>query len=183
MAIGRTFKEALQKAIRSLEIDRYGLEETNISQRGAKDNENVIEEIIREKLKLPNWERVWYIAQAFRLGWSVEEIYEHTRIDPWFLSNIQQIVTLEEELKTIGPSSGPLLYEAKEYGFSDRRLAQLWNISEAEVRGLRKAAGIKAIFKRVDTCAAEFEAYTPYLYSTYERECEARPTKRKKLLF
>ena len=201
MAIGRTFKEALQKAIRSLEIDRYGLEEMNRSHREAKDKiprfpfaepalrpaqgrraRDDIEEIIQEKLKLPTWERVWDIAQALRLGWTVEEIYELTRIDPWFLSNIQEIVALEEELKTAGASSGPLLRKAKEYGFSDRGLAQIWNTSEARVRKLRKDGGIRVTFKRVDTCAAEFEAYTPYLYSTYERECEAQPTRQKKIV-
>ncbi|OGW17583.1 MAG: carbamoyl phosphate synthase large subunit [Nitrospinae bacterium RIFCSPLOWO2_12_FULL_45_22] len=201
MAIGRTFKEALQKAIRSLEIDRYGLEEMNRSHREAKDKiprfpfaepalrpvqgrraRDDIEEIIQEKLKLPTWERVWDIAQALRLGWTVEEIYELTRIDPWFLSNIQEIVALEEELKTAGASSGPLLRKAKEYGFSDRGLAQIWNTSEARVRRLRKEGGIRVTFKRVDTCAAEFEAYTPYLYSTYERECEAQPTRQKKIV-
>ena len=187
MAIGRTFKEALQKAIRSLEIDRYGLEEMNRSKRDANDNENdrlgfFSEGIVREKFRCPTWERVWDIAQALRLGWTVEEIYELTRIDPWFLSNIQEIVALEEELKTAGASSGPLLRKAKEYGFSDRGLAQIWNTSEARVRRLRKEGGIRVTFKRVDTCAAEFEAYTPYLYSTYERECEAQPTRQKKIV-
>ena len=187
MAIGRTFKEALQKAIRSLEIDRYGLEEMNRSKRDANDNENdrlgfFSEGIVREKFRCPTWERVWDIAQALRLGWTVEEIYELTRIDPWFLSNIQEIVALEEELKTAGASSGPLLRKAKEYGFSDRGLAQIWNTSEARVRKLRKDGGIRVTFKRVDTCAAEFEAYTPYLYSTYERECEAQPTRQKKIV-
>jgi carbamoyl-phosphate synthase large subunit len=176
MAIGRTFKEALHKAIRSLEIDRYGLEPVLSKDQKAK------EEIVKEKLRYPNWERVWYIAEAFRLGWSIEEIYNLTQIDPWFLFNIKEILALENELQASGAKKGMLLRKAKEYGFSDIRLAQLWNTTESKIREQRKEEGIAVTFKRVDTCAAEFEAYTPYLYSTYEQECEARPTKRKKIV-
>lgn len=193
MSIGRTFKESLQKALRSLEIGSYGLEEVR-----ARPDE------IKARLKNPNAERLWYIAQALRQGMTVEEIHELTSIDPWFLNNIRQIVEMEERLKAEGLRlKGETLSKAKEYGFSDRRIAELTGRMEEEIRGLRKTYGIKPVYKLVDTCAAEFEAYTPYLYSTHERpfysaevlksgssegdfrvtiECEANPTKRKKVV-
>jgi carbamoyl-phosphate synthase large subunit len=169
MSIGRTFKESLQKAIRSLEMDTYGLEEikTDVPR-------------IKAKLKTPNPERLWYIAQALRQGFSLQEIYEITRIDPWFLENIRQIIDMEEEIKDSGANIHPssdlshhqplknLLQKAKEYGFSDKRIAGLLNVQEAEVREAREKVDIHAVYKMVDTCAAEFAAYTPYLYSTYE---------------
>ncbi|MDO8746997.1 MAG: carbamoyl-phosphate synthase large subunit, partial [Thermodesulfovibrionales bacterium] len=192
MSIGRTFKESLQKAIRSLEIDSYGFEEMDISTAELK-----------AKLKIPNAERLWYIAQAMRNGMPVNEIYELTWIDPWFLNNIRQIVEMEEEIKgsrgqgvkesRVGVSVNsdsiskkltlktdtdtnlnprtlePLLRKAKEYGFSDRRIAKLSGKTEAEIRKLRNESGIKPVYKMVDTCAAEFAAYTPYMYSTYEK--------------
>lgn len=163
MSIGRTFKESLQKALRSLENGSYGLEEV------AGDVEK-----IKKKLKIPSAERIWYVAQALRTGMSVEEIYEHSMIDPWFLNNLREIIEFEEEIKRSAVScqlsaKPELLREAKEFGFSDRRLGQLIGSSEAEIRNLRKEYGIKPVYKMVDTCAAEFEAYTPYLYSTYER--------------
>ncbi|MDI6890438.1 MAG: carbamoyl-phosphate synthase large subunit [Thermodesulfovibrionales bacterium] len=172
MAIGRTFKESLQKAIRSLEIDSYGLEDlkADIS-------------IIRAKLKTPNSERVWYIAQALREGMSIQEIYELTWIDPWFLNNIKQIIDMEERIRNYGRgikkeaslSLAPylipkdLLIDAKGYGFSDRRIAELLNVEESDLRHLRRQHGMHAVYKMVDTCGAEFAAYTPYLYSTYEK--------------
>ena len=172
MAIGRTFKEALQKAIVSMEIDRYGFEAV------SSDMEN-----IKKKLRVPNWERVWYIAEAMRSGMGLDEIYELTKIDRWFLHNMKEIVEFE---KTVGSRQSPIssqqLRRAKELGFSDRRLAELTKTKEIEIRKLRKEYGVKAVFKRVDTCAAEFVAHTPYLYSTYEKECEAEPTKRKKIM-
>ena len=181
MAIGRTFKEALQKAIVSMEIDRYGFEAV------SSDMEN-----IKKKLRVPNWERVWYIAEAMRSGMGLDEIYELTKIDRWFLHNMKEIVETEdriqktevriEELQTPNSELQTLLQRAKELGFSDRRLAELTKTKEIEIRKLRKEAGVKAVFKRVDTCAAEFVAHTPYLYSTYEKECEAEPTKRKKIM-
>ncbi len=165
MSIGRTFKESLQKALRSLENGSYGLEDIN-------DDINVI----KSRLKNPNAERVWYIAQALREGMSIQEIYELTWIDLWFLHNIKQIIDMEEKIKRHGAMSTghgnltpTLLRESKEYGFSDRRLAQLLNVDETEIRMLRKENNIDPVYKMVDTCGAEFAAYTPYLYSTYEK--------------
>jgi len=203
MAIGRTFKESLQKAIRSLEISSYGFEylKADIS-------------LIKRKLKIPNAERVWYIAQALRDGMSIMEIYELTWIDPWFLYNIKQIIDMEEKIRNYGRgikkeaslSLAPylipkdLLMDAKGLGFSDRRIAELLNVEEIDIRHLRQQLRMRAVYKMVDTCAAEFAAYTPYMYSTYEKpftppqpplakggnggvvECEANPSSRKKVI-
>ncbi|MFQ5989176.1 MAG: carbamoyl-phosphate synthase large subunit [Candidatus Methylomirabilales bacterium] len=190
MAIGRTFKEALQKAIRSLEIDVYGLKSraTDYSPRAADRNAESWRELIREKLRISNWERLFYIAEAFRHLINVQEIYELTQIDPWFLENIREIVELEEALAAERSKSllrlltPQKLRIAKEMGFADRRLAQLTGSDELTIRDARRKLGIQTTFKMVDTCAAEFEAFTPYLYSTYERECEANPTTRKKVV-
>ncbi len=197
MSIGRTFKESLQKGLRSLETGSAGLEPVD----------NSIEEI-RAKLKTPNADRIWYITQALRQGISIEEVYSLTWVDPWFLHNIKQIIEMEERLKEkeslfVAELIGlPLLREAKEYGFSDKRIAALTGTQEKDIRDLRRSNGIKPVYKLVDTCAAEFEAYTPYLYSTYEKpfysiaeggvrnselkpeavECEANPTGRKKVI-
>ncbi len=160
MSIGRTFKESLQKALRSLEIESYGLEEIKV---GTDE--------LRAKLKNPNAERIWYIAQALRQGISVEEVHDLTSIDPWFLNNIKQIVEMEEKIREVRKSGKveSVLRDAKEFGFSDKRIAELTGKTDVEIRRLRKDLGIKPVYKLVDTCAAEFEAYTPYLYSTYER--------------
>jgi carbamoyl-phosphate synthase large subunit len=184
MAIGRTFKEALQKAVRSLEIDAYGLESRLHD--GQVDREAALHGI-RERLRVPKWDRIFHIADALRLGMTVEEVSALTRIDPWFLANIGQIVEAEARLR--GPETersslrrlltAPAMRDAKALGFSDRRLAQLVGSDERTVRETRKKLGVEATFKMVDTCAAEFVAYTPYLYSTYERECEAFPSGRK----
>ncbi len=187
MAIGRTFKEALQKAIRSLEIDAYGLE-TRI--RDGQDGRDALLKGIRESLRVPKWDRVFHIADALRLGMNLTEIHALTKIDPWFLANIRQIVEFEEWLRRsedVRPPlmrllTRPVMRRAKELGFSDRRLARLVGSEELTVRDARKRMGIEATFKVVDTCAAEFVAYTPYLYSTYERECEANPTDRPKVV-
>ena len=192
MAIGRTFKEALLKAVRSLEIGRYGLPPI-FSEAQRRTPEAY--ETVQRMLRWPNWERLWYIAEAFRVGFSIEVIHELSHIDPWFLANIQEIVAFEERLmkaldgpRQPSPLMGEgwrgdeLLREAKELGFSDRYLATWLGHSELEVRAQRLQLGIQATFKRVDTCAAEFEAYTPYLYSTYEHECEANPTSRRKIM-
>ncbi len=190
MAIGRTFKESFQKALRSLEIGSSGLETINAD----------IKEI-RAKLKIPNAERIWYIAQAMRHGIGLDEIHTLCRVDPWFLHNIQQIVGMEARIKNLSANTlevNEILRKAKEYGYSDKRIAELSAMSETEIRHLRKNNGIKPVYKLVDTCAAEFEAYTPYFYSTYERpfyrildsesekldifENEAVPTNRKKVI-
>jgi carbamoyl-phosphate synthase large subunit len=173
MAIGRTFKEALQKGLRSLEIGSFGFEikSSDIN-------------LIKEKLRIPNPDRLWYIADAIRIGTSIEEIYSLTKIDKWFLYNIKEIVDMERGIisnRYIFPSY-ELLKEAKEFGFSDVRIAQLTGNDEMKIRRLRESMGIIPTYKRVDTCAAEFEAYTPYLYSTYEVEDEARVTDRKKVV-
>jgi len=173
MAIGRTFKEALQKAICSLEQDRWGL---------TLDQPLTDLDELRAKLRIPNAERVFAIAEAYRRGIATQEIYALTRIDPWFLGNIREIVEFEPEIQRAGLSSAPILRRAKQLGFSDRRIAELTGTTELEVRKTRLDRGIRATFKMVDTCAAEFVAYTPYLYSTYEEEDEAPPTDRPKVV-
>jgi carbamoyl-phosphate synthase large subunit len=166
MSIGRTFKESLQKAIRSLEIGTRGFEDVSSDMNS-----------IKSKLKTPNAERLWYIAQAMREGMSIQEIYELTWIDVWFLHNIKQIIDMEREIRLISsefnvrsltPEIIEMLKEAKRHGFSDRRIGQLLGAQEADIRHIRRENSIQAIYKIVDTCAAEFAAYTPYLYSSYE---------------
>ncbi len=191
MAIGRTFKESLQKALRSLEIGSHGFESRLFAEPCSlpcrADNNQV--NLIETKLRTPNWERLWYLGDALRCGMSVERIHELSHIDPWFIENIRQII--EEEGRLVGKAhllktGGDLLQEtllqAKQYGFSDKRLAALWSSSEKIVREKRLAEGIRPVYKRVDTCGAEFVAHTPYLYSTYEQQCEALPTDRKKIM-
>ena len=187
MAIGRTFKEALQKGLRSLEIGRFGLG-------GDSSDGNPSHEEIRQKLAIPNAERLVYIRHALLAGMDVEEINQLSRIDPWFLANLKEIVDMERRIKAYRveefglfkqntpPIPTQLLRKAKEYGFSDRQIANLLNSDEASIRNLRKSAGIEAVYKLVDTCGAEFEAYTPYYYSTYEREDESRVSQRRKIM-
>jgi carbamoyl-phosphate synthase large subunit len=177
MAIGRTFKEALQKAIRSLEIDRYSLDKKHT-------NGELNLAGLKKKLRTNCWDKIWYVAEAFRRRLSSDEIFRLTRIDPWFLNNINDIVRLEKGIKsTTFDKLGPdLTLIAKEYGFSDKYLASLFNISEQNFRKRRQRMEIKTVYKTVDTCGAEFEAHTPYLYSTFENECEANPTNRKKVI-
>ena len=176
MAIGRTFKEALQKSIRSLEIDRYGL--------GSDGKDNIREELLNSKLSIPNQDRVFYIKYAFEKGMSVEEISSYTKIDPWFLFNIKQLVEFEKGFKCrdIKNITSKNLHEAKKLGYSDIQIAYLCNTHENEVRALRSKFNIKAIFKTVDTCAGEFEAYTPYYYSTYESESEVVSSDKEKII-
>ncbi len=166
MAIGRTFKEALQKAIRALEINRWGFEE-KFKIRARK--------ILNRDRTQPNAERLWFIADALRAGISVKEIFELTQIDPFFLQNIKEIVDFENELKLLKKDSPglELLRRAKELGFSDRRIGELTGLKEHEVRRIREKARILPVWKVVDTCAGEFESETPYFYSTYEEENEA----------
>jgi carbamoyl-phosphate synthase large subunit len=170
MAIGRTFKESFQKALRGLEIGRFGL---GCDHKDLWDTpaEPSIGDILN-KLATPNVERPWYIRYALLAGLSVDEIHQHTKIDRWFLDEIQQIVEVEGRLRScpdLEKASDELLWTAKQHGFSDRQLAHIWRTSEGEVRRWRKARGIEPVYKLVDTCAAEFEAYTPYYYSSYER--------------
>jgi carbamoyl-phosphate synthase large subunit len=173
MAIGRTFKEALQKALRSLEQDRYGF---------GLSGPVPEPEALRDRLRVPNAERVVYIAEALRGGMTTDEIATLTRIDPWFLVQIRELVEFEEAWRAAPDLSAPALRRAKRLGFSDRRLAELGGRTEGEIRLVRQAHGIRATFKMVDTCAAEFVAHTPYLYSTYEEEDEAPRTNRPKVV-
>ncbi|MEO8603493.1 MAG: carbamoyl-phosphate synthase large subunit, partial [bacterium] len=171
MAIGRTFKESLQKALRSLEIDSYGFDDKG---RGPRATGTALD----DKLRIPNARRIWYVADAFREGYSIEQIFALSKIDPWFLENIRQIVAEEADV-SLAPEA---LRRAKAMGFSDVRLAQLLDRTEEEVRQARLAAGIVPAYKTVDTCGAEFQAHTPYLYSTYEHEDESGVTARKKIM-
>jgi carbamoyl-phosphate synthase large subunit len=172
MAIGRTFKEALQKSIRSLEQDRWGL----TLGRTLDDAE------LRRLLQVPNPDRMFAIGDAYRAGLTTETIHTLTRIDPWFLENMREIVAFEPHIAEAALADADVLRRAKQLGFADRRIAELAGTSEATVRARRREAGIRAIFKTVDTCAAEFVAHTPYLYSTYEEEDEAPPTTRRKVV-
>jgi len=170
MAIGRTFKESLQKALRGLEVNRFGIGCDRKDRWGTPDQPT--HEEITHKLASPNAERIWYVRYAFKEGMSVEEVHARTKIDPWFLNAILDLVHVEDELRACGTlenASADLLLKAKQNGFSDRQLATLWNCQTTDVRRARAKFGIEAVFKSVDTCAAEFEAYTPYYYSTYER--------------
>ena len=169
MAIGRTFKEALQKALRSLEIKRFGL-------LGDGADRDVDLETLRLKLAIANAERIFYIAQAFQKCASVEEVYELTKIDRWFLRNIAEVVAETGCLKT------KTFLRAKKFGFSDRQLAVARSASENAIRSKRKAEGVIPTYRLVDTCAAEFEAYTPYYYSTYGDENERRESDKRKIM-
>ena len=201
MAIGRTFKESMHKALRSLETGSWGFEKVVRSTREGLNFRATDEEkdVIKAKLKTPGAQRPWFLMEAFRAGMGVDEAYDLTGIDRWFLHNLMEIIQLEEGISrqadAFGELSSEILRKAKEYGFSNRMLATLTKKTEAEVRELLKAAGIEPVFKTVDTCAAEFEAHTPYLYSTYERpyynisdpeakaaSCEAAPTDKKKVM-
>ncbi len=183
MAIGRTFKEALQKAVRSLELRRFGLGLDSLDQtRSGSPPER--QEIVN-KLKTPNADRLYYIRYALLGGMSVEDVAEITHIDPWFLDNIAEIIEFEHQLTEIGElekASAELLREAKQLGFSDVQLGHALQAKPHQVRDRLDREGIRVTYKLVDTCAAEFEAYTPYYYSTYEAECEARVSDRPKII-
>ncbi|PXF56927.1 MAG: carbamoyl phosphate synthase large subunit [Deltaproteobacteria bacterium] len=182
MAIGRTFKEALQKAVRSLEIGRFGLGSDTPMGRESRPNSHEIE----KGLINPNSNRIFQIYEALEQGMTLERIHELTRIDPWFLFHVQQIHDLEQQLgqmaqKGLGPGKWDpeFLKKVKEYGFSDVLLASIFDTDEQVIREIRKSNGIEPVYKLVDTCAAEFEAYTPYYYSTYEQENEIRSSEKK----
>ncbi|MDP7162828.1 MAG: carbamoyl-phosphate synthase large subunit, partial [Phycisphaerae bacterium] len=187
MSIGRTFKESLQKGIRSMEVKRYGLgldgnDKWLGSQRGGPAGEAAdtsgentaypIEEArLRRKLAIPSQGRLYYVRYAFKMGWSVDQVFELTKIDRWFLTQLKQLADFEDRLKAAGSLQGAgieLLRQAKEWGYSDIQLAQIWETKPEAVRSFRGRSGVVPVYKLVDTCAAEFEAYTPYYYSTYE---------------
>jgi len=186
MAIGRTFTESLGKAMRGLETGTGGFDKI------LPDDVDV-KTFLQEKLAVPGAERLWWLGEALRLGmngdesgggWSEERVFEVTRIDPWFIREIAAVIAMEQSLagRELSSLTADEWRAAKREGLSDTRLAELLDCSEAAVRKARLAAGVLPVFKRVDTCAAEFEAHTPYLYSTYEDECEARPTDKKKVM-
>ncbi|MSQ64362.1 MAG: carbamoyl-phosphate synthase large subunit, partial [Betaproteobacteria bacterium] len=173
MAIGRTFQESFQKALRGLEVGVDGLNQK------TRDRET-----LERELGEPGPERIWYVGDAFENGFTMEEVHRLTHIDPWFLAQIKEIVDLEMELddQKLEDVDGEMLRRLKRKGFSDRRLAYLFNTNESEVRSKRHKLSIRPVYKRVDTCAAEFATRTAYLYSTYEEECEADPSGRKKIM-
>ena len=173
MAIGRTFQESFQKALRGLEIGVDGLNQR------TRDRET-----LEKELGEPGPERIWYVGDAFENGFTLDEVHRLTRIDPWFLDQIREIVELEMKLddQNLSQIDKDQLLELKRKGFSDRRLAYLFNTTEQEVRAKRHKLEIRPVYKRVDTCAAEFASKTAYLYSTYEEECEAQPTSRRKIM-
>ena len=182
MAIGRTFTESLGKAMRGLETGSCGFDKT------IPDDVDV-DQFLQENLAIPGAERLWWVGEALRLGqsgggWSEERLFDVTRIDPWFIREIATMIAEEQSLagRELSSLTRDEWRTAKREGLSDMRLAELLDCSEAAVRKARIAAGVLPVFKRVDTCAAEFEAHTPYLYSTYEDECEARPTDARKIM-
>ncbi|HSB25872.1 MAG TPA: carbamoyl-phosphate synthase large subunit, partial [Burkholderiaceae bacterium] len=177
MAIGRTFQESFQKALRGLETGIDGLAERNEVHEG--DREQIVEAIGNA-----GPERILFVADAFRHGMRLEEIHDETAIDPWFLAQIEQIVAVERQLRgrVLASLTAVELRQLKQMGFSDRRLARLLGTTQHDVRQLRHAQGVRPVFKRVDTCAAEFATQTAYMYSTYDEECEAEPTTRRKIM-
>lgn len=179
MAMGRTFQESLQKALRGLETGKVGLDPTGLDLASEDDLTT-----LRRELKAPGPERLFYVADAFRAGMSVEQVHALSFIDPWFLDQMEEIIAAEQQLAAdgLGSLDKARMRRLKRMGFSDARLAQLAGTDEAAVRVLRKALGVKPVYKRVDSCAAEFATSTAYLYSTYEDECEAQPTSRDKIM-
>jgi len=178
MAMGRTFQESFQKALRGLEIDIDGMDErVDLKADDAKD-------IIRRELTEASAERILYVGDAFRFGMSLEEVFEYTAIDPWFLTQIEEIIEIEKDLseRLISNISADEMYRLKQKGFSDRRLAKLLHVKEKALRKVRHNLGVKPVYKRVDTCAAEFSTDTAYMYSTYEEECESDPTDKEKIM-
>jgi carbamoyl-phosphate synthase large subunit len=173
MAIGRTFQESFQKALRGLEVGVDGMNEKTQDR-----------EVLEKELGAPGPERIWYVGDAFALGMTVDEVFALTKIDPWFLVQIEEIVKIELELetKTLQVLDAATLRALKKKGFSDRRLARQLKTTDKVIRDLRRSLGVRPVYKRVDTCAAEFPTNTAYLYSTYEDECEAQPTDRKKIM-
>jgi carbamoyl-phosphate synthase large subunit len=173
MAIGRTFQESFQKALRGLEVGVDGMNEKTTDR-----------EVIEEELGEPGPERIWYVGDAFAQGFTLEEVHQLTSIDPWFLAQIKEIIDIELWLdtQTIKVLDKDTLLALKRKGFSDRRLAKLLKVEDREIRKLRRILNVRPVYKRVDTCAGEFATGTAYMYSTYEEECESNPTDRKKIM-
>ncbi|MFT7629646.1 MAG: carbamoyl-phosphate synthase large subunit [Mariniblastus sp.] len=184
MAIGRTFKESFQKALRGLEVGSFGFGCDSKDLWGTEEQPD--NDTIRSMLSIPNSERPWYLRYAFKSGMSVDDVHQLTNIDEWFLEHLVGIVEMEDYLGSIKLSeiTATEMRQAKQFGFSDRQMAHIWDTSEMEVRSGRKSLGVVANYKSVDTCAAEFEAYTPYYYSTYEQEDEtpARTDKKRVMI-
>jgi len=174
MAIGRTFQESFQKALRGLETDKSGLDEI----------ENANESTLHRELNVAGPDRIWYVGEAFRRGMDLAEVHDRTKIDPWFLAQIEELITIEQRLASDGAASlnGDYLRDLKRKGFSDARIGKLVAVSEAEIRELRIKHKVRPVYKRVDSCAAEFDSATAYLYSTYEDECEAAPSDKQKII-
>lgn len=178
MAIGRTFQESLQKSLRGLETGITGFNEiVDLTQNNS-------QEIIIGEMHHPGPDRIWYVADAFRSGMSLKQIHEASKIDPWFLAQIEDLIVTEQDLstKTLANLTKDVLWRLKRKGFSDARLSEILTCNEANVRNLRYRLGVHPVYKRIDSCAAEFSSDTDYLYSTYESACEARPTKNKKIM-
>ncbi len=178
MAIGRTQQESLQKALRGLETGVDGFDEmVELQSLDAMS-------IIRQELRTPRPDRIWYVADAFRIGMSLEQIHRDSKIDPWFLMQIEELMTIEADIKqtTLDEIDKARMFAIKRKGFSDRRLAKLLNVSEHDVRKHRHELSVRPVYKRVDTCAAEFSTDTAYMYSTYEEECESAPTDKEKIM-
>ncbi|MEC8501844.1 MAG: carbamoyl-phosphate synthase large subunit, partial [Pseudomonadota bacterium] len=178
MAIGSTFQESLQKALRGLEVGFVGLDSV------VDKNDAEWKSVLKRELKNPSANRLWYVADAFRTGMSEEDLFEHTKIDPWFLAEIADLVASEQALqgKAIKDLDAELWRQLKQKGFSDQRLGQLLNATQDEVREARQEFGVKPVYRRVDTCAAEFPVSSAYMYSTYEESCEADPSSREKII-
>ncbi len=178
MAIGRTFQESLQKALRGLEIGVDGLDEiVDFSEPDAED-------IMQREMRHPGPDRLWYVADAFRSGMDFDEVHEASKIDPWFLAQVEDLVLTEKSLasKTLATLKEAELFKLKQKGFSDARLAKLLDTKESDIRNTRHKYNIRPVYKRIDSCAAEFSSDTAYLYSTYEQECEARVSDKEKII-
>jgi len=178
MAIGRTFQESLHKALRGLEVGADGFDE-----KVAPDTDDLIN-VIKHEIRVPGAERIWWLGDAFRAGMTMQDVNELTAIDPWFLIQIEELISLEEKVRKIGLSAmdETFLRTLKRKGFSDRRLATILGVTEHEFRRRRHKFNVRPVYKRVDTCAAEFSTSTAYMYSSYEEECESRPSDNKKIM-
>src|SRR5690606_682084 len=179
MAMGRTFQESLQKALRGLETGKVGLDPTGLD---LSSEEGLVN--LRREVKEPGPERIFYIGDAFRAGMSVEDVHALSFVDPWFLDQIEEIIAAEAQIAEGGLAAldARRMRALKRMGFSDARIAQLTGTDETAVRTLRHAFGVRPVYKRVDSCAAEFATTTAYMYSTYEDECEANPSDRDKII-